>query len=763
MSPKTVLSIFVTAVLFAAGCGDDAPTIDVDATIAAQVSTQLEAQATSQAAIALGVQATMEAIPTPTNTPTPTPTPTPTHTPTPTPTPTQTPTHTPTPIPTVTRTPTHTPTLTPTPTYTPTPTNTPTITPTPTNTPTPVPTPTPTHTPTNTPTPTLTPTITPTPDHEATAVAAAQTAIARAFEDDPPSTTGGSTPTRTPTTVQRTTPTRTPTVARPATPSANLSIPDLVERVRAGVVLVLTNSGSGSGFIVDSQGHILTNEHVIDGSSRVTVVLDNGSRLPAQVVSSDAARDIALLKVTTSARLTVLPLAAQVRAGEEVVALGYPLSLGSDITVTRGIVSALRTIRGVDYAQTDAAINPGNSGGPLLNLRGEVVGMNTFVRREIFGEDYFAQGIGFAIKSNVLSSRLQVMKSGSQPFISTPTRTPVWIPPSGGDSYGPVTGTMEHDPDDGFIPTFNSRVDFADSVVEATFRNPPLNTWSYGIMIRNSAANTFHAVVVHNAGSWHHYLRTGSVSTDSLLQSSGSSNIRTDTNGENRIRVVAQGDRGWLFINGEYEAELDLSGLTGSGSIKLLGAYFTGHERRNTATRFYGFTIRPITKSYGPTHGDIEHNPDDRSIDGWHSYTTITDGIIEARFSNPYHPGSGSWSSGFLFRNSNQGEFHVAAVTNDGYWFHHLRSGDAESQPLAYRPSSSISTSASGSNHIRVIVVGSDGWLFVNGHYVERLQLGGWLEPGTVSAIASYFTGDGIAGRSTSFQLFTIWSIAAAP
>ena len=524
-------------------------------------------------------------------------------------------------------------------------------------------------------------------------------------------------------------------------------------------MLVLTNSGSGSGFIVDSQGHILTNEHVIDGSSRITVVLDNGSRLPAQVVSSDAARDIALLKVTTSARLTVLPLAAQVRAGEEVVALGYPLSfeLGGDMTVTRGIVSASRTYEGVDYVQTDAAINPGNSGGPLLNLRGEVVGMNTFGIED-------TEGIGFAIKSNVLSSRLQIMKSGSQPSISTPTRTPVWIPPSGGDSYGPVTGTMEHDPDDGFIPTFNSRVDFADSVTEATFRNPPLNTWSYGIMIRNSAANTFHAVVVHSAGSWHHYLRTGSASTDSLVQSSGSSNIRTDTNGENRIRVIAQGDRGWLFINGEYEAELDLSGLTDSGPIRLLGAWFTGHERRNTATRFYGFTIRPITRSYGPTHGDIEHDPDDGSIDTYHSHTQMTDGIFEARFSNPYHPGDGSWSSGFLFRHSGRNEFHVVVVTENGYWFHRLRTGDTDStQHLAERPSSSISTSASGSNHIRVIVVGSDGWLFVNGRYVERLQLGGWLEPGTVSAIASYFRGDGIAGRSTSFQLFTIWSIAAAP
>ena len=525
---------------------------------------------------------------------------------------------------------------------------------------------------------------------------------------------------------------------------------------------VRATSGSGSGFIVDSQGHILTNEHVIEGSNRIAVVLDDGSTLPAQLISSDAARDIALLKITTSARLTVLPLATQVRAGEAVVALGYPLFLGSDITVTRGIVSAFRTIRGVDHVQTDAALNPGNSGGPLLNLRGEVVGMNTSGLRE--GEDYIAEGIGFAIKSDVLTSRLSIMKTGSPSLISTPTRTPVWSPPSSSGSFGPESGAMDHDPDDEFIPTFNSRVDLADSVAETTFRNPSLGTWSYGIMIRNSARNTFHAIVIHSAGEWLHYLRRGNASSNALVQSSRSANIRTNTSGENRITVIAQDDRGWLFINGAYEAELDLSGLTDSGSIQLIGAYFTGHERRNTSTRFYGFTVRPITKNYGPTHGVIEHDPDDGYIDERDSFTTITDGIIEARFSNPYHPGDGDWSSGFLFRNGNRGEFHVVAVTDDGYWFHRLRTGDADStQSLAERTSSSINTTASGSNHIRIVIVGSDGWLFVNGLYVSQLQLGGLLGPGTVSAIATYFSGDGIAGQSTSFQLFTIWSIAATP
>ena len=529
---------------------------------------------------------------------------------------------------------------------------------------------------------------------------------------------------------------------------------------------MLTTSGSGSGFIVDSQGHILTNEHVIEGSNRIAVVLDDGSTLPAQLISSDTARDIALLKISTSQRLTALPLATQVRAGEEVVALGYPLSsdLRDDVTVTRGIVSSFLQRGGVDYVQTDAAINPGNSGGPLLNLRGEVVGMNTSVLREIEGEDYFAQGIGFAIKSDVLTSRLSIMKTGSPSLISTPTRTPVWSPPSSSGSFGPESGAMDHDPDDEFIPTFNSRVDLADSVAETTFRNPSLGTWSYGIMIRNSARNTFHAIVIHSAGEWLHYLRRGNASSDALVQSSRSANVRTNTSGENRITVISQDDRGWLFINGAYEAELDLNGLTDSGSIQLLGSYFTGHERRNTSTRFYGFTVRPITKSYGPTHGVIEHDPNDDSIDGLHIFTTMTDGIIEARFSNPYHPSDGASSSGFLFRNSGRNEFHVVAVTNDGYWFHRLRTGDVDStQNLAYRPSGSISTSANGSNHIRIIALGANGWLFVNGQYVERLQLGGWLKPGTVYAIATYFSGDGIAGQSTSFQLFTIWSIAAAP
>ena len=260
-----------------------------------------------------------------------------------------------------------------------------------------------------------------------------------------------------------------------------------MEKARKGVVRVEGTTGGGSGFVVDSAGYILTNEHVIAGQTRLTAVFDDGTRLTARVIGADAGRDIALLKVDASRRqLTMLTLATEVREGEEVVALGYPLDLRDRMTVTKGIVSALRTSGGVAYVQTDAAINPGNSGGPLLNSRGEVVGMNTFGIHDIPGRDFDAQGIGFAIKSDVLASRLALMMSGTQP---TPTPTQEPRTRTSGDIFGPENGSLDHDPNDGFIPTFDSGVDVADFVAEATFTTPHAiarKTWSSGFLIRRT-------------------------------------------------------------------------------------------------------------------------------------------------------------------------------------------------------------------------------------------------------------------------------------
>jgi serine protease Do len=160
----------------------------------------------------------------------------------------------------------------------------------------------------------------------------------------------------------------------------------------------VAEEGTGTGFVLASDGLIATNYHVVQGAQSIMVTLSDGQTLPAQVVSSDPAADLAVLHVAAS-NLAVAPLgnSSNLRVGDPVVAIGNALALPGGPTVTDGIVSALdRTISEDDGAtlqhviQTDAAINPGNSGGPLVDASGHVVGINTAMASE-------GQNIGFAI------------------------------------------------------------------------------------------------------------------------------------------------------------------------------------------------------------------------------------------------------------------------------------------------------------------------------------------------------------------------------
>ncbi|TDC49770.1 trypsin-like serine protease [Micromonospora sp. KC207] len=178
------------------------------------------------------------------------------------------------------------------------------------------------------------------------------------------------------------------------------------ERTVPGVVSVLVGGGTGgsatgSGFAIDDQQHLITNDHILarGGGAAVTVELPDGRRFAAEVVGREPGRDLAVLRVPPGAGLAPLPLAkpGATRVGEPVLAVGSPLGLAG--TVTAGIVSALdRQVRlGANRhraVQTDASINPGNSGGPLVNARGEVVGVNTAIAT-IDGSGSI--GIGFAI------------------------------------------------------------------------------------------------------------------------------------------------------------------------------------------------------------------------------------------------------------------------------------------------------------------------------------------------------------------------------
>jgi serine protease Do len=220
------------------------------------------------------------------------------------------------------------------------------------------------------------------------------------------------------------------TAAAPELGRVNDLLADLAERLRPGLVHVRVQRATtaakdepvreepgeprratGSGFIIDPSGLIVTNAHVVERAGQIQVRLDDGRRFPATVVGRDSRVDLALLKIDGATKLTVLPLgdSNRLRVGELVLALGNPLGL--EQSVSMGIVSrkgAPLTVAapGFDYIQTDAAINPGNSGGPLVNVSGQVIGVTSMVS---------SQGgirpIGFAIPSNLVKLLLPQLAS----------------------------------------------------------------------------------------------------------------------------------------------------------------------------------------------------------------------------------------------------------------------------------------------------------------------------------------------------------------
>ncbi len=213
-------------------------------------------------------------------------------------------------------------------------------------------------------------------------------------------------------------------------------VTNLYQRISPSVVHVTTQSqgfsrfygtvpqeGTGSGFVYDTQGHIVTNDHVIQNADQVNVLLSNGTSLSADVIGYDSYYDLAVLHVDVPPdALTPLTLgdSSQLLVGQSVAAIGDPFGL--EDTLTTGIISALgrqiQTESGGTIGQaiqTDAAINPGNSGGPLLDMRGRVVGINTAINSPSGG----SVGIGFAVPSNVIARIVPILISNG--FIPHPS------------------------------------------------------------------------------------------------------------------------------------------------------------------------------------------------------------------------------------------------------------------------------------------------------------------------------------------------------
>ena len=535
----------------------------------------------------------------------------------------------------------------------------------------------------------------------------------------------------------------------------------MVRRARPAVVRITSGTGTGTGVIFDTQGrtgYVVTNEHVVEGQSRVSVTVNDSTTYSGTVLGVDAVRDLAVVSICCG-DFTALEFgdAAGLEAGDEIVAIGYALGLSGEATVTRGIVSAVRYDSRFlsDVIQTDAAINPGNSGGPMLSMSGQILGINTFGYDET-QSGRPVEGLSFAISAVTVQQQIPRLRAGT----AVPTATPVSPTPvpstSEGYDFGPMNGELRHDPSDNFIETEYAGVSFSDMVVEATFVNPyagSSNSWDFGFFLRNNRGydrnSSFLQIVVSSNKRWAVRER----SNDSSKQISGGTinDLTIASGGRNHLMMVTIESRGWVFVNGDFVVTVDLSNVARSGDVAVVTGAFEGDEVAGAVTRYEGFKGYELKKKYGPAAGVLEKEAG--FIGTHHSGVRARNFVAESEFINPR---GSNWDYGFIVRDSDF-RWEVIVVTDDERWFHKTRNLDDEAYTdvtSGYLRNSIIDWSSSR-NSLLFIATETSGWFFINNLLLTKLDLGHNQDIGYISAAGDFFLAH---NGKPEFEEFNVWA-----
>ena len=532
------------------------------------------------------------------------------------------------------------------------------------------------------------------------------------------------------------------------------------------MVRISTTTSVGTGVIFETAGqtaYVITNEHVISGHHEVYVVVNDSDNYRGTVLGSDSVRDLAVVSVCCGS-FHALPFGdvAGLRAGDEVIAVGYALGLSGQASITRGIVSAIRYDSNhlSDVIQTDAAINPGNSGGPMLSMSGEILGINTFSIDQA-GSGRPAEGLGFAVSGTTVQDRISRLRSATAnptptPYVRrSPTSTPrpnVEDESDEGYVFGPVSGDLRHEPGDRRVERFRANVSMADVAVSATFVNPysaASGSWDYGFVIRQGGGEAQVQAVVTSSGRWE--VRAGTSSSN--MKSTGGTlpTFRSGAGQRNTVVLFAVGQWGMLFVNGEFIQLLDLSSLTRAGDVSVITGAFTGNERSGASTGYESFQAIQMYKRVGPSSATLRGEAN--RLTEYNTGLWTRNLVAEAEFVNP----SGSnWDYGFVVRNPDVTRLEVVGVTDEGRWFHNTRSaGSGGYVDVADGELPGSRGSFRGRNHLMLLAFSGTGLFLLNGQLVARLDLSHNQESGAVSAIANFFAGNRGSPRFSNLNVWT--------
>ena len=553
-------------------------------------------------------------------------------------------------------------------------------------------------------------------------------------------------------------PTLTPT---PEPTPAVLTMIELVKKVRPSVVRITQSTpegvGTGTGLIFETEGqtaYIITNGHVVDGTGVINVNVNDSTDYTGTLLGVDARRDLAVLTICCgSFTPTGFGDAESVEVGADVVAVGYAKALRGQATATRGTVSAKRydAKNDRDLIQTDAPINPGNSGGPLLSFDGLVIGINTFGLVD-------TEGLNFAVSETTVQQHIPTLKAGGPAPTPAPTLTPQPTPDPVESDFGPISGSLQHDPSSGFIKGEYVGVSMADITVEATFYNPysaSSNSWDYGFVFRRDRfdrTSSYLQLVISSDSAWRLIHRTPDGNDVYETVGGGTvSGLNTGTGESNRLRVIAIEAVGYLFVNGAFVTSLELGDVARAGDIAVITGAYAGDEVAGAATRFENFRGDQLHRRYGPATGTLEKEPG--FVAEHDSHVRTRDLVTWAEFVSPQ---TDDWSFGFVIRNPQSNRLEVIGVSDEGRWFHETRDvGDSEYTTVADGYVRDLGARLDATNGLLVIAMGAEGWVFLNSVQIAQLDLSHNLDVGWSSATANFFSND---SGDTEFSDYHVWA-----
>jgi hypothetical protein len=532
------------------------------------------------------------------------------------------------------------------------------------------------------------------------------------------------------------------------------SIAEVAQRLRPSVVRIESSDGIGSGFIISSDGLIVTNAHVVGEDLSLDVTLSDGSVRTAIVLGTAIEEDIALLVIDAYQMPAVQFGSTDTTiVGNEVLALGYALNLPGTASLTRGLVSAFRpnTFGGLTALQTDTAVNPGNSGGPLLDLEGRVVGIVTAGFRE-------AEGINFAITIDDALLVINRLRAGAAlplgKFISQTYPYSVGVP---------VEWRVYE-----VVPSYvyvRDEASSADVLIIVEEVEPGVTTDQY------AATQTELGADPDNLDSYEkHSSKEVTLSEDIRAWEVFETWKRPENN-------FFQKGKEYFFVHDglgySIYAQSEKSEWQRVESVidDIVARFFIAPTASTVPSSGPPATQVPTTlpaatptlqsgsTHFGPTDGNLDHDPDSGFIPAFDSETTLVNAVVEVTFVPPNYDPSRPWSSGFLLRDSGPMEQHIVVINSSGAWHQQVRKGTKNAETVESGFSPHIATNQGSTNHVRVIALEDVGWLFINGNYVGELDFSGWSEAGTVQVIGSWWEGQQYAGESTRFEGFTVRSL----